>query len=107
MADKPTYKELEQRIKELEKEALERRLADEELRTREPFLLEQAGVGMVYFSPDGEILWINAISASHLACKPENAIGKTPFDFFEESTASEYVGIRKIIRPGVIKAICL
>lgn len=62
MSDKPTYKELEQKIKGLEKEAALRRNAEEELRKYRD-LFENAPIGIFQSTVDGRILNVNPAHA--------------------------------------------
>jgi len=62
MAKKPTYEELEQRVKELEKEAVERRRAEEALRESEERLsaiAEKSPIPTAVGASDGSILSFN------------------------------------------------
>ena len=79
MAKKPTYEELEERVKELENEALERKQAEEALRKSEEkyrTLLENAGQAVLvaqdgvykFVNPKGEELF--GYSKEELASKP-------------------------------------
>jgi PAS domain S-box-containing protein len=62
MARKPTYEELEQRVKELEKEAIERTHVEEALPESEEryrLLFEQSPIGVGLASPDGKVISAN------------------------------------------------
>jgi len=67
VSGKPTYKELEQRIKELEKEAAERKRVEGELKTAEENLrhiLETAPIGVgISQVENGEIVFSNTRNA--------------------------------------------
>lgn len=62
MAKKPTYEELEQRVKGLEDEAVERKRAEEALRESESFfsqIFEQSTTSTCLYNPDGTINRVN------------------------------------------------
>jgi PAS domain S-box-containing protein len=62
MAKKPTYEELEQKIRVLKKEASERKKADKALKENEERFrstFEQAAIGIAHVSPEGRFLRIN------------------------------------------------
>ncbi len=67
MAKKPTYEELEQRIKELEKEVIELKQTEKTLRENEELfniLAEETGQLMFFFNPEtGKIKWTGAVEA--------------------------------------------
>lgn len=78
MADKPTYDELEQRVKELEKEVFERRFADEALKESETKcrdIFENAPVGIFQSTPSGRYIRANREFARTLGFdEPETLI---------------------------------
>ena len=111
MARKPTYEELEQRVKELEKEAVERKQAREALRDSEQkwhSLVENAPGFIIEVNRYGKIQFINrgvpGISA-------KEAIGQSMYKFIEpayQNTARET--IKEVFETGkpssyVVKAI--
>lgn len=62
MPDKPSYEELEQKVKDLEKEALERKQVEKALRESENHfrtLIEQAGDGILVHDLDGRFANVN------------------------------------------------
>lgn len=64
MVKKPTYEELEQKVKELEKETLERKHTEEELKTEKEKLnniVKGIGTGLSLLDADTRIIWSNDI----------------------------------------------
>jgi two-component system cell cycle sensor histidine kinase/response regulator CckA len=62
MSRKPTYQELEIRVKELEKEVIERNHVEEALRESEDrfkLLVEDAPFGISIMKPDGDLVYVN------------------------------------------------
>ena len=90
MANKPTYEELEQRVKELENEAFERKQAEKVLKENELKLRvsEQELNSILHHSPDiiyrlnpaGEITYINDIVKEY-GYSREDLIGKNILEF--------------------------
>ena len=81
MADKPTYEELEQRVKELEKEPV-RRQAEEALRESEEkykTLIESSLTG-IFIHQDGKYVFVNDRFAEIHGYEPEELIGKDPLE---------------------------
>ena len=86
MAGKPTYEELEQKVKELEKEGFERKRtkkelkrADEALRkSEERFrLLAETSPDYIYqVDTEGKILYTSSAVEQVLGYKPQELIGK-------------------------------
>lgn len=84
MVRKPTYEELEQRVKELENEAFERKQAEEALRKSEEkyrSLVEATSDWIWEVDNDGVYTYTNYKIKDILGYEPEEIIGKTPFDF--------------------------
>ena len=79
MAEKPTYKELEQKVKELEKEALERKRVEEELKTKHAELEEIFKAipdAVVFADLNRNITKINPGFTRLYGYKPEEIYGK-------------------------------
>ena len=77
MGRKPTYEELEQRVKELEKEAAERKLPQEALRESEKkysTLVEDSLTG-IYIDQDEKIVFANTKFAEIYGCPTDDLIG--------------------------------
>jgi len=84
MAEKPTYDDLEQRIKELEKERIESKRAEDALNDNEIKFQDLANsIDDIFFALDNDLnytFWNKA--CSHLfGISPENMVGKSFFDF--------------------------
>jgi PAS domain S-box-containing protein len=84
MAKKPTYEELEQTVKQLEKEAVRRERAEEALResqARYRQLWDDAPVAYHTLDVRGMILHVNQTEAAMLGYTKEEMVGKSIFDF--------------------------
>jgi PAS domain S-box-containing protein len=93
MAKEPTYEELEQRVKELEKQAVvcrqvEKALTESENRYRT--LLENLPQQIFHKDRDSVYVSCNENYARALKIKPEEIVGKTDYDFFPEKLAEKY-----------------
>jgi PAS domain S-box-containing protein len=84
MAKKPTHEELEQTVKQLEKEAVRRERAEEALResqARYRQLWDDAPVAYHTLDARGTILHVNQTEAAMLGYTKEEMVGKSIFDF--------------------------
>jgi PAS domain S-box-containing protein len=75
MSKKPTYKELDQRIKELEKEMVQRDYFEKQL----GFLslaVEQSSEGIAVVDLDGNLQYLNSVFAEMHGYFPEELVGK-------------------------------
>ncbi len=84
MAKKPTYEELEQTVKRLEKEAVRREQAEEALResqARYRQLWDDAPVAYHTLDARGIILHVNQTEAAMLGYTKKEMVGKSIFDF--------------------------
>ncbi len=98
MFGKPTYKELEQRIKELEKEAAERKRVEGELKTAEENLrhiLETAPIGVgISRVENGEIMFSNKRNAEMRGRHDNKIDGSSVKDFWvDPDQRKEFVQI--------------
>ena len=78
MAKKPTYEELEQRVKELEKESAERKRAEEALRQSEDqkkAILDASIDRIRLVDKDMRIIWANKTTTRELNVAPEDLAG--------------------------------
>jgi len=80
MTKKPTYEELEQRVKELEKEAIEHKRAKEELQT----ILNVVPVIIFQKDKDGKTIRTNQAFDNMIGLSKEEIIGKTTDELFPE-----------------------
>ena len=80
MTKKPTYKELRQRIKELEKEAVEHKRAKEELQT----ILNAVPVIIFQKDRDGKTIRTNQAFDTMIGLSKEEILGKTTDELFPE-----------------------
>ena len=97
MAGKPTYKELDRRVKELEKEALEHKRAEEELRENEAtlrsiFRAAPTGIGLVC---NRVIKQANDRLCEILGYSQEELLGKSARMVYPTDGDFEYVGSEK------------
>ena len=79
MAKKPTYEELEQRVKELEKESAERKRAEEALRQSEDqkkAILDASIDRIRLVDKDMRIIWANKTTTRELNVAPEDLAGQ-------------------------------
>ncbi|MBW2170683.1 MAG: response regulator [Deltaproteobacteria bacterium] len=98
MASKPTYEALEQRVKELEKEAVERKLAAESLLKSEKHYRETVDAmkdWILVVDPDLKIILFNEafMQANKELGLTQDVIGRTPleiFPFLPDSILDEY-----------------
>jgi len=90
MAKKPTYEELEQRIKELEREALEHKRVEEALRLSETFnssLLDNSPNPIIVINPDTSIRYVNPSLERLTGFSSVELIGKkAPYPWWTEET---------------------
>jgi two-component system cell cycle sensor histidine kinase/response regulator CckA len=104
MGTKPTYEELEQRVNDLEQEAIERKRAEEALRPTEnnyKTLLETLPQKIFHKDRDSVYVSCNENYARDLKIKPEEIKGKTDYEFFPKELADKYVGDdKRIIASG-------
>jgi PAS domain S-box-containing protein len=94
MAKKPTYEELEQRVKELDKQAAEHKRTEKELK-REKERAEQylniAEIGLVIVASNEQITQINKKGCEILKYNQEELIGKNWFEVLVPSSMREEV----------------
>ena len=84
MAKKPTYEELEQKVKELDQEAVKRKQAEKALRESEErfrVLYERAPLGYQSLDEHGHFLEVNQAWLDTLGYSREEVIGKSFGDF--------------------------
>lgn len=92
MAEKPTYEELEQRIKELEKELGRRMRVKETLRQSEETaraLLNATSDSAILIDTEGSIIAINEIAVHRLGKIKNKVVGMNLFDMFPPDLAKE------------------
>jgi PAS domain S-box-containing protein len=54
-------------------------------------LHESAGVGIGYYSPNGEVISFNTLAAKHMGGKPEDFTGKSIYELFPKMAADVYM----------------
>jgi len=102
MAKKPTYEELEQRVKELENEAFDRKQAEEALRKEKAFsesLIDTAQVIILILDTEGRIVRFNPYMEDLCGYKLDEVQGKDWFSTFLPE--QDYDRIREIFRTAV------
>ena len=85
MAKKPTYEELEQRVKELENKAFERKLGEQALRqseTQKLGILDACIDRIRYIDKEMKIIWANKTTVSEPDMSPEDLVGQTCYEVF-------------------------
>jgi len=93
MARKPTYEELEQRVKELEQAVSERERIEEALlegQTRFQLLYERAPLGSQSLDEDGNFIEVNPAWLDMLGYSREEVIGKFFGDFLHPDWADHF-----------------
>ena len=103
MSQKPTYEQLEQRVKEYEEKTLKLQETEEILRETENkyrMIVENAITPITYYSLDGYILLINTVSARTLGGTPEDVKGKSIYDIFPDQADLFMERFRKIADSG-------
>jgi PAS domain S-box-containing protein len=85
MTSRPSYEELEQRVRELEKEAVGRKKAEESLRESEAqkrAILDASVDRIRYVDKDMRIIWANMTTAADLGMHPAELVGRVCFELF-------------------------
>ncbi len=104
MTHKPSYEELEKRIKELKKEILTRKQAEEELRYASQYarsLIEASLDPLVTISPEGKITDVNEATIKVTGVRREELVGTDFSNYFTEpELASE--GYRQVFEKGFV-----
>ena len=94
MAAKPTYEELERRVKELEDENFDRKRAGEVLREREEqyrSLVETTEDSIYLLNKDSIYQFVNEKHLSRIGCKADGVIGKRYGDFYPLKDTKEFL----------------
>jgi two-component system cell cycle sensor histidine kinase/response regulator CckA len=100
MAHKPTYEELEQRVKELEKEARERQRAEEALRESEKkyrMVLEACPDPIVAYNVEGAVIYLNPAFTHVFGWAQEELLGKKIDYVPEENWPETQMMIDKVL----------
>ena len=85
MAPKPTYEDLKERVRDLEKEALRRKEAEEALRASEAqkrAILDASLDRIRYVDKDMRIIWGNKTTVLFHGMSPEDLVGKFCYEVF-------------------------
>ena len=96
MARKPTYEELQQKVKELEKEAVEHKRAKEELQT----ILNAVPVIIFQKDRDGKTILTNQAFDNMIGLSKEEIIGKTTDELFPEHGKDMMKDDQKVMELG-------
>ena len=106
MSTRPTYKELEQRAKELEKEAARRRQVEKALRKTEGqyFLLAEHVADGVSLIQDGKFLFVNhAFASMYGYTDPDELTGKEAIDLVSQEYRQSLMQIYEAVISGTTK----
>ena len=105
MARKPTYEELERRVKALEKEALEHKRTEEALQriTDEQAVLLSTVPAMIFWTDrEGKFIRVNEPFADALHKSPDEIKGRSLSDIYPEDMARTYYDDNtKVVESGV------
>jgi len=94
MTRKPTYEELEQRVKELDKQAAEHKRTEEALRESEEnykLLFENTGSAITFFDPEGKVILMNKAALDRLGWETEDLAGKFIYDILPKEIADFHI----------------
>ncbi len=109
MGNKPTYKELEQKVKKLEKASCDLKQVPKALRKekdRAQKYFDVAGVMLVVVEADGTVSHINKKGCEILGYKETDIIGKDWFkNFLPKNLRSEVKGVFRELMAGEIKPV--
>ena len=104
IAREPTYEELQQRVKELEKEAVEHKRVEETLRESEGRLqaiLDNSTAAIYLKDPHGRYMLANRRFQTLFHIDREGVIGKTDYDIFPKEIADALqVNDQKVLETG-------
>ena len=107
MAKKPTYEELKQRVKELEKEAVKCKKAEGALRESEAqkkAILDASVDRIRLVDMDMRIIWANKTTTRELNVAPEDLVGQTCYKvFFDRDTPCVECPSKKAITSGNVE----
>ena len=87
MADKPTYEELEQRVKELEAESAKHKRAEENLRISEQekaAILDTMLEHVVYRDTKMRVLWANRAAGESVGLAPQRLVGRHCYEIWHQ-----------------------
>ena len=87
MAKKPTYEELEERIKELEEESVRLKKADVwpwECDEKYRLLVDNLKLALTMYDFDGNIFFMNNAGTQYWGLLPEDVVGKSLRDLFPD-----------------------
>jgi PAS domain S-box-containing protein len=100
MPAKPTYEELEQRIRDLERLQSEHNQAETKLRLAQ-FSVDQSSEGILWISEDARIRYANHAARRHLGYSGDELTGMSVFDIDPDFTAEIWPGHwRKLKQKG-------
>jgi len=105
MTRKPTYKELEQRIKELEKEAAKRERTEEALKESQRYtrgLIEASLDALVTISAEGRITDLNHATELITGLSRNEIIGTEFSDYFTDPNAARK-GYQQVLQDGYVR----
>jgi PAS domain S-box-containing protein len=89
MPEKPSHEELNQRIKELEKESIECKRVEEALKKAEQekaAILDSMTEHVVYHDMDHKVLWANRAAGESVGLAPGQLVGRHCYEIWQERT---------------------
>ena len=111
MSHQPTYEELEQRVRELENEAVRRKRAEEALRASEAqkrAILDASLDRIRYVDKEMRIIWGNKTTVSVHGMSPEDLVGRTCYEVFVgRDTPCEGCATVKALKTGEIESVVM
>ena len=103
MGENPTYKELKQKIKGLEKEVSEHRRTKKLLQESEAkccMLLNNSSVPIMHFTPAGNVMLMNSVCAANLGGGADDFIGKSIYELLPDIADMIMERIRRAVETG-------
>ncbi len=109
MTKKPTYQDLEQRIRLLEEESIKIKQAEDDLRLNEEkyrILLDESSDPIFSFTPEGRYTFVNKAFAAGVGKQIADIVWKTIWDVFAKEEADmRFAALSQVFQTGAEKVI--